>query len=71
MKKGFKWTYIVLILCMIAAIGMTVYRNLAYRYEMQGAVVDLSACYAGAAGYDVSDTSDANGRCFTMSGEDP
>ncbi|MBQ2257958.1 MAG: acyltransferase [Lachnospiraceae bacterium] len=71
MKKGFKWTYIVLILCMIAAIGITVYRNLAYRYEMQGDVVDLSACYAGATGYDVSDASDANGRCFTMSGEDP
>lgn len=71
MKKGFKWTYIVLILCMIAAIGITVCRNLSYRYELQGDVIDLSAYYAGATGYDVSDATDGSGRCFVMSGEDP
>ena len=71
MKKGFKRTYIVLILCILAAIGITVYKNLAYNYELQGDIVDLSAYYAGATGYDVGDASDGNGRSFIMSGEDP
>lgn len=70
MKKGFKWTYIVLVLCMIAAIGITVYKNLSYSYEMEGEIVDLYAYYAGVTGYDVTDTSD-NGRFFLVSGEDP
>lgn len=71
MKKGFKWTYIVLIICMLAAIGITFYRNLSYHYELQGDVVDLSAYYAGATGYDITDASGGSGRYFTMTGDDP
>ncbi len=71
MRQQFKWSIVILILLMITACGVTFYRNLAYHYEMQGDVTELSYSDMEVVGYNVVSTDDGASKSYTVIGDDP
>ncbi|MDE7321538.1 MAG: acyltransferase [Lachnospiraceae bacterium] len=65
-----KSAYLLLGILIFAALGITVYRNLAYLYELQGSLVDLSVCEMEVSGYEVTAPPESDGMNFTAVGKD-
>ena len=71
MKKNIK--YILLVLVIVMAFGITFYKNLAYSYETQGDAYNiLETAYAGCSGYEVVQGQYEEGTTtFAVVAEDP
>lgn len=67
MRQRTKYPYILLILLIITAFGVTFYRSLSYHYELCGDVAELSYFDMEISGYEVASTDGS----FVAIGEDP
>lgn len=71
MGQKSKWSYVILVLLIIVACGITFYRNLSYHYEMRGDVTELSYSNMEVVGYDTVSVDGSGGKNFTVAGDDP
>lgn len=62
--------YLLLAVLIAAALGITFYKNLSYRYEAQGDTADLSVCEMEVYGYQVVSAIEAGGKDFSVTGKD-
>lgn len=71
MRQQFKWSIVILILLMLTACGVIFYRNLAYHYEMQGDVTELSYSDMEVVGYNIVSAGGGAAKSYTVIGDDP
>lgn len=71
MRQRTKYPYVILILLMITALGVTFYRSLSYHYELCGDVTELLYFDMEVSGYDVALSDGIFGNHFVVTGEDP
>ena len=71
MGQKSKRSYVILILLIIVACGITFYRNLSYHYEMRGDVTELSYSNMEVVGYNTVSVDGSSGKNFTVAGDDP
>lgn len=71
MGQKSKWSYVILVLLIIVACGITFYRNLSYHYEMRGDVTELTYSNMEVVGYDTVSVDGSGGKNFTVAGDDP
>lgn len=71
MRQQFKWSIVILILLMLTACGVIFYRNLAYHYEMQGDVTELSYSDMEVVGYNIVSAGGGAAKSYTVIEDDP
>jgi len=72
MNKKKKLHYMALAAAIMIALVLIFYKNLSYEYALAGETAELfEACYAGAAGYALTDTADGRGTYFEVTDGDP